>query len=288
MQQIAIINNARLAQAFVDYMATKQVVISMSSDPQGVALWLADDEQLTFTQAQWQEFVKDPMARKYQQASWEIGDRKSSPLQYASSSSEIKTRFLAHSGPFTLLMIAAIVLVYILGMIFPVSEIRQAFYFPIHFAQLAQAPWRLITPIFLHFSLMHILFNLLWWWEFGGIIERQIGTSKLVIVTIVAAVIPNFMQFWLVGPYFGGLSGVVYALLGYLWLSSKWRPSLGMTLNPMIVIFMLVWLGLGFILNVAAQGSALLPQTANWAHLFGLLVGCAQAVFERFTDKDIS
>jgi GlpG protein len=139
-------------------------------------------------------------------------------------------------------------------------------------------PWRLITPIFLHFSLLHILFNALWWWQFGGQIEKQIGSGKLLLITLVAALIPNIAQFYASGPYFGGLSGVVYALLGYLWWTAWLRPELGLTINRSIVGVMLIWLVMGFF-------DVLGPPTANLAHLFGLLVGCGQAGLDRVMAK---
>ena len=40
-------------------------------------------------------------------------------------------------------------------------------------------PWRLLTPMFLHFGLMHIAFNGLWLWELGGMIERRQGGMAL-------------------------------------------------------------------------------------------------------------
>ncbi|VED45788.1 Rhomboid protease glpG [Raoultella terrigena] len=32
--------------------------------------------------------------------------------------------------------------------------------------------WRYFSHALMHFSLMHILFNLLWWWYLGGAVEK--------------------------------------------------------------------------------------------------------------------
>lgn len=48
--------------------------------------------------------------------------------------------------------------------------------------------WRWVSHAFLHFSLLHILFNLMWWWYLGGQMEKRLGTSKLLVLTIVSAV----------------------------------------------------------------------------------------------------
>lgn len=288
MQQLAIVDNPRLAQSFVDYMATQKIICQLSPHEQGVVIWLVDDAHLQQAQREWQDFVHDPMARKYQQASWQVGDQHRVRFSYGSSSSLIKQRFLAHSGPFTLLMIAAAVAVYLAG-IFIGDGVYQVLLFPNSMATFYAQPWRIITPILLHFSITHILFNLLWWWEFGGVIERKLGSGKLIILTIVGGIIPNFMQFWSTGPLFGGLSGVVYALLGYLWWTAWLRPHVGIQINRMIVGFMLLWMVFGFFsTSLSSSSSGLLPATANLAHLFGLIVGCLQAGFDRLTDKDIS
>ncbi|MFM2479056.1 rhomboid family intramembrane serine protease GlpG [Celerinatantimonas sp. MCCC 1A17872] len=288
MQQLAIVDNPRLAQSFVDYMATLKIACQLSPHEHGVVIWLVDDAHLTQAQSEWQAFIKDPMARKYQQASWQVGDQHQVRFSYGSSSSLIKQRFLSHCGPFTLVMIAAAIIVYLASM-FMGNSVYRALFFPTSMASFYAQPWRIITPILLHFSLTHILFNLLWWWEFGGAIERKLGSAKLIILTIVSGILPNFMQFWSTGPLFGGLSGVVYALLGYLWWTAWLRPHVGVQINRMIVGFMLLWMVLGFVTTpLSSSSNGFIPATANLAHLFGLIVGCAQAGFDRLIDKDIS
>ncbi|CAG8999923.1 MAG: Rhomboid protease GlpG [Candidatus Celerinatantimonas neptuna] len=281
MQQLVIVSNPRLAQAFIDYMAVKGVECQLGPAEQGVAVWLVNDQDLSVAEPELKAFLANPLDSKYQEASWTIGDHRRVRFQYGSSITLIKQQLVEHSGPFTLLMMFIATAVYMGGFLAGQDNMFAALRFPDTLSQLASQPWRVITPIFLHFSILHILFNLLWWWEFGGVIERHLGTGKIIILTLVAAIIPNFAQFWVDGPLFGGLSGVVYALLGYLWWTQWLRPHVGVRINKAIVGFMLIWLVLGFA-NIIG------PATANLAHLFGLFVGCLQAVFDRFTDKDIS
>ncbi len=70
-------------------------------------------------------------------------------------------------------------------------------------------------------------------------------------------------QFYVEGANFGGLSGVVYALLGYLWVLGYRLPHLGLTLPKSIIGFMLAWLVLGFVQPFMA--------IANTAHLAGFV-----------------
>lgn len=130
--------------------------------------------------------------------------------------------------------------------------------------------WRLITPAFLHFSLAHIIFNLLWVWVIGRRIERILGWSVLLITFLVSALASNAAQFWVSGPMFGGMSGFVFALLGFAWLWDRLRPALVIGMPPALMGFMLFWLVLGYTGVLEQLG---LGSIANTAHLVGLISG---------------
>ncbi|UTW13777.1 rhomboid family intramembrane serine protease [Marinobacterium rhizophilum] len=130
--------------------------------------------------------------------------------------------------------------------------------------------WRLFTPALMHFSLPHILFNLLWVWVAGRAIETLHGRGALLVLVLFSALVSNLAQFWVSGPMFGGMSGVVFALLGYAWLWDRrgGRPAIG--LPPALMGLMLLWLVLGFagVLEYIGVGAI-----ANTAHLAGLVAG---------------
>nr|WP_067292823.1 rhomboid family intramembrane serine protease [Marinobacterium profundum] len=135
--------------------------------------------------------------------------------------------------------------------------------------------WRLFTPALMHFSLPHILFNLLWVWVAGRSIEYLHGRWALLGLVLFSALLSNLAQFWVSGPMFGGMSGVVFALLGYAWLWDKraGRPAIG--LPPALMGLMLLWLVLGFagVLEYVGVGAI-----ANTAHLAGLVAGLLWAL----------
>lgn len=141
--------------------------------------------------------------------------------------------------------------------------------------------WRLVTPIFLHFGIFHILFNGLWIWEFGRRIEFRFGGGFLVLSIFGIAIISNGAQYWWEGPsLFGGLSGVLYGLLGFLWIYHRQMPHPTTALPPGIIGFMLFWLVLCMsgAINMFIDGSI-----ANAAHVGGLLAGMLWAVlYARF------
>ncbi len=135
--------------------------------------------------------------------------------------------------------------------------------------------WRLITPIFLHFGWMHLVFNLLWAWILGESIERQQGSLRLLVLILLAALLSNTAQFWVNGSsQFGGLSGVVYAYLGYTWLWDRRHPEAALGLTPGLMAMMLGWMLLGMTPLAASLGL----NMANEAHLGGLLTGLAFAL----------
>ena len=38
----------------------------------------------------------------------------------------------------------------------------------------------------LHFSLLHILFNLMWFWYLGGAVEKRLGSGKLLVIALIS------------------------------------------------------------------------------------------------------
>ncbi|MGB1244518.1 MAG: rhomboid family intramembrane serine protease [Porticoccaceae bacterium] len=133
--------------------------------------------------------------------------------------------------------------------------------------------WKLITPIFLHFGLMHLVFNGLWLALLGGRIERLYGSMHLLLLVFVSGAVSNLIQYsWQGSAYFGGMSGVVYALLGYIWIKSQLVSQPGLQLPPGILAFMLVWLLVGM---TGVLELVLGIGVANGAHVGGLLIGMA-------------
>src|SRR5947209_20418782 len=100
--------------------------------------------------------------------------------------------------------------------------------------------WRLVTPIFIHLGPLHLFFNMLWLLDLGSMIEVRQGTWRFALLILGTAIISNLAQLYLVGPDFGGMSGVVYGLLGYAWMKGKFDPSAGIFVHPQTVTMMLI------------------------------------------------
>ncbi|MEI4930579.1 rhomboid family intramembrane serine protease GlpG [Aeromonas caviae] len=272
MIQLLVLGDARMAQALVDYLATLGIPCELTQSELGVSVWLADERRLAQAQQEVKRFLSEPNHPRYMEASWQSGHA-DARIDYSKGMTDPVTDFLHQAGPLTLVVIIACLAIYALDAIgLPIFD-ELAFH-----PTLAQftdwQAWRYVTPAFIHFSVLHLVFNLLWWWYLGGQIEQRLGSGKLFILLIVGAALPNIAEFFVSGPRFGGLSGVVYALLGYSWLRARLQPDCGLAMPPALMGFMLVWLVLGFL-------DMLGTPTANMAHLVGLLVGLAQGWLDR-------
>lgn len=73
------------------------------------------------------------------------------------------------------------------------------------------------SPALIHLSLMHIVMNSFWWWVLAKEIELNDGHVALIALTLTLAVAAGYAQYLAVGPYFAGLSGVTYGLMGWVW-----------------------------------------------------------------------
>lgn len=132
--------------------------------------------------------------------------------------------------------------------------------------------WRLWSPVLIHFGWLHLAMNSMWFWELGRRIEQHQGSLFLLGFTLLAGLVSNVSQFVASGPaFFGGLSGVLYALLGFCWIYQRLCPVPAYHLPKGVVGMMLVWLVVCLLGVVTALGFG---QIANAAHVSGLLTGC--------------
>jgi len=132
-------------------------------------------------------------------------------------------------------------------------------------------PWRWLTPVFIHFSFMHIAFNAAVIFEFGRRIEKAQGTFIFLLLVIITGVVSNMVQVMTgLGPLFGGLSGVGYALLGYILVRQKFDPqNTAWAMHPSLPLSMLIFL----VLFSTGVTESFGMRVANGAHWGGLVSG---------------
>lgn len=130
--------------------------------------------------------------------------------------------------------------------------------------------WRLLTPMFLHFGILHLVFNGLWLWELGGMIEARQGSARLLGIVALIGAGSNMAQAMVGVSVFGGMSGVIYGLLGYILAWNRLTPERQFPLVKGVAVVLIVWL----LVCVAGFTRLLgLGDIANTAHISGLLLG---------------
>jgi GlpG protein len=148
--------------------------------------------------------------------------------------------------------------------------------------------WRLVTPIFIHYGLLHLVFNMIWFFDFGRTIERRYGTWRLGLLILVVAMVSNILQYlWEGNPRFGGMSGVNYGLFGFIWMKSLFDARSGLHISQQTVTILMVWL---FLCMAAGMQQfqwlplGMIANVANTAHFVGLATGMGLAFVPRLFD----
>lgn len=268
MLMITSFANPRVAQAFVDYMQTQGVILTIQHHQQS-DIWLADESQAERVRAELARFMENPGDPRYLAASWQSGQT-SNGLHYRGL--PLRAALQERGGPLTVFIFAACVLVFALMNIIGDQAVMIWLAWPFNDAVQYEA-WRYFTHAVMHFSLVHIIFNLFWWWYLGGAVEKRLGSGKLLVITVISALLSGFLQFKLSGPWFGGLSGVVYALIGYVWLRGERDLERPVYLPRGLAIFT------GVILIAEWFGVSAM-NSATGAHTAGLLIGLAMALVD--------
>lgn len=151
--------------------------------------------------------------------------------------------------------------------------------------------WRFFTPTFLHGGIFHLFFNIIWMILLGNQLENRLGLFRYGGLIAATSLITNIAQYLAGGPYFLGLSGVICALIAFMWIRQKKAPWEGYQLQKGTVIFISVFvLGLAvlqlFSLTIEVTfGSAIALPIANTAHIVGGISGIILAQLPFFRAK---
>jgi rhomboid protease GluP len=77
--------------------------------------------------------------------------------------------------------------------------------------------WRLVTPVFLHYGLIHLAVNAYSLWIIGTMVEREYGRWRLIAMFFATGIFASGVSYWLGPPEVGaGASGAVFGLLGVI------------------------------------------------------------------------
>jgi GlpG protein len=295
MRQIGELADERQARRLGDLLLTRKIKAQIDPAEHGWAIWVYDEDQVQPAREILVRYLQDPDAPEFAGAEREAERLRTEAAarekQFRKNFVDIRSQWTARnpgSRPLTVLMIALSVAV---GFATSFGEDRQqdsvisrllianpatlvrshgeALFGPDAAIRHGEV-WRLVTPIFVHSGVVHLLFNMLWLHSLGGAIESRLGTARFALLVLFIAATSNVVQCLWSGPMFGGMSGVVFGLFGYIWISGRFNPAAGMSIDPVTVTMMLFWL----ILCMSGR----IERIANGAHLGGLICGIVAAL----------
>ncbi len=140
-------------------------------------------------------------------------------------------------------------------------------------------PWTIITSIFLHGNIWHLLFNMITLYFFGRYLCVLLGAGKFLTVFFIGGILGNILYLLLGEPFSVaiGASGAVFALGGVL---AVMRPKLRVFVFPIPAPLPLWTAVIGGCLVIS-----FFPNVAWQAHLGGLTSGLAIGYFFRKRER---
>ena len=170
----------------------------------------------------------------------------------------------------TITLAAITVVVFVLQIIFPAITDN----FSLVSTEVFSRPWIILTSIFLHGGIEHLLYNMFALFLFGLILEEIIGGKKLLILYFSAGLLASIATI----PFYQaslGASGAIFGILGALAILRP-RMVVWVSFVPMpMFIAILVWAAIDLF------GIFFPSNIANAAHLAGLFLGVLYGLFLR-------
>mgnify|MGYP006294515209 CR=1 FL=1 len=135
--------------------------------------------------------------------------------------------------------------------------------------------WTLITAIYLHGSILHILFNMLWLRQLGHLVEQWFGSGRSFLIFTFSGVLGFYISDMVNIPFTVGASGSIFGLLGALvYFGRKSGGEFGNAVYRQVGTWAIILFVMGF----------LMPGVNNLAHAGGFAGGYLAAMALKFND----
>lgn len=124
--------------------------------------------------------------------------------------------------------------------------------------------WRIVTSMFLHIGLIHLMMNMLALYYLGTVVERIFGSKRFTIIYFLAGLAGGLTSFAFNFSIAAGASGALFGLFGaLLFFGTIYKDLFRQTMGKNLIIILLINIVFGFIV----------PQIDMGAHLGGLIGG---------------
>lgn len=321
MRQIGTLPTEHQASVLTDWLVAEGIEAKYERETAGFEIWVKDEDKLERARGELQAYLSNPQDRRYSEAAQRAADvrrtREERQRRFERNLQQTGPR-QARGGGLTMALIVASIGVAILtnfgvsptgpsaamkalafnavpaelGAKLAVEHGFNPEAWALKFASIRSGEfWRLVTPVFIHFGVLHLVFNLIWLYQFGRMIEGRYGSLLLGGLCLVVAIASNFAQVAVPAQYggalpnpqdpnlmiyLGGMSGIVYGLFGFIWVRSLQDPSSGFFLPTSTIVIMVGWLFFCMVSDVGMMSDTtdgVRSSVANWAHGVGLVVG---------------
>ena len=332
MRLIGVIEDSQKARNLAAWLLTQEIEVRVDPADDGKSeLWVKEEDQFKTALAEFEQFQKNPVDPKYEAAVVDanrlLREQEKKRRQHQKNQMKVRSSTGTGSGgmgttvgPVTKTIMILCLLVAILtnfgapnqrdqganralqfvAVDRPQSLELEAAYentpdaLALRLASIKRGEiWRLVTPIFIHYGIFHFVFNMLWFLQFGRMIEGRYGTVWMAILVLATAVLSNLAQgiapaamdgsvpvfsSGILISSFGGLSGVVYGLFGFIVTKQFTDPKSGFFLPQMTIVLLIGYLF--FCMSPIARDTIGL-SVANWCHGIGFLSGILLAYVKR-------
>lgn len=272
MRKIGELVGLDKSERFVAFLKSQKIESEAREQEGSFGIWVYDEDLLAKADGMFEEFKQSPDAPRYTKSALKNSLKPPQPVSptYALKSKRIKnTKYLSSNANITDIPIvwSIIIICVVLRLVAqaPLFKPYVDYFFQFNLKILDGQIWRLLTPIFLHGGLLHLFFNMFWVFDVGGDIEREEGKWFLGIFVVVTGTLCNTLQFLVSGPYFEGISGVVYAMIGYAWMMTRFKYNSRYSMSDMMMGFMVAWIFVGLMFDDL--------RIANTQHITGMILG---------------
>lgn len=289
MRIIGHLSNEASALTFSDFLYVQGIHNQVEREQDGWAVWIHSEDELEKARSLLENYKANPNDPRFHKHARRASELKAQEIEEDRAAKEktfdrtkiLKSTMPLGVGPLTILLVVACVALSGLAW----SNTDKRLYLSLLISEHARGlteiahgqVWRLFTPVLLHggpnfdqFALMHIVFNMWCLIGLGSMIEARQSSRSLLALVVVIGIVSNLAQWSFAGPYFLGMSGVVYGLLGYIWMKGRFDPSSGLFLPQQTMLMMLIWFFACWFL--------MRNTIANYAHTAGLLLGAVWGV----------